>query len=271
MTRFQHRILQRALKIALRRPCPDRIARSGEEGKSQNCYIVSLDKGDDPYFAADGITNDGLSGILYDGKRYNKPHFLSFEELENLNLEIVHYYGLTDIRFKTPKAFLLHRITRIIYLRVQINRFIKALSQALFNRKDLVRIQRIELLRVLVQLYSEEKREHISALQIMMHMYGMKWALHPHGDSKYRKLRLILDSFVKSGELINHGDGYRVMGKAIVTLDEYEESERRHHQNVNLQRIIVLLTLVIVIFAAIQADIIKLPTLLDLTDLFRQQ
>lgn len=68
---------------------------------------------------------------------------------------------------------------------------------------------------------------------------------------------------VKSGELNKINHEYEVTGKAIITLERYEEQERRHVEAVKLQRKMVLLTIFLVIMAAVQAGLIKFPPLLD--------
>ena len=104
----------------------------------------------------------------------------------------------------------------------------------------------------------------------MSRLYSIRWIVHPDKNMQDKKLILYLDSFVESGDLIctNRHYSYTITGKALLTLDEYEESERRHQDNVRLQRLMVLLTLIMAFFTMVQADLIKLPTFFDFTNLY---
>ena len=108
-------------------------------------------------------------------------------------------------------------------------------------------------------------REHngIGIIDLMTKLYSMNWVLHPSADEQQQKLELYLDSLVESGELNNVNHEYVVTGKAISTLERYEEEERRHSEAVKLQRKMVSLTIFLVFMAMVQAGLIKFPPLLD--------
>jgi hypothetical protein len=54
-----------------------------------------------------------------------------------------------------------------------------------------------------------------------------------------------------------------VSGKAITTIERYEEEERRHTEAVKLQKKMFWLTILLLFVATVQSGVIKLPTLLD--------
>ncbi|WP_218104312.1 hypothetical protein, partial [Methylophaga muralis] len=68
-----------------------------------------------------------------------------------------------------------------------------------------------------------------------------------------------------SGELKKVNHEYVVTGKAISTIEKYEEEERRHTVAVKLQKRMVALTILLAFIALVQSGIINLPVLLDLT------
>jgi len=131
-------------------------------------------------------------------------------------------------------------------------------------------VERLELLRLILKHYIRTGEKDINSIDLMSSLYSIRWIVHPDKDAQETKLILYLDSFVESGDLIctNNHYSYTITGKALLTLDEYEKSERRHQDNVRLQRLMVLLTLIMAFFAMVQADLIKLPTLIDLTNIF---
>ena len=77
------------------------------------------------------------------------------------------------------------------------------------------------------------------------------------------RLEVYLESLVSSGELKYENMGYVLTDKAISTLENYEEEERRHIATVKVQRALVWLTIMIVLIGLIQAGLIKIPPLID--------
>ncbi len=94
------------------------------------------------------------------------------------------------------------------------------------------------------------------AMDILTHLYSMRWVAHPDSDSLETRIQLFVDSFVESGEISQIDScNYSVTGKAINTLSQYEEQERRHVENKKLQKRMLCLTLAIVGVRLLQAAI----------------
>jgi hypothetical protein len=106
----------------------------------------------------------------------------------------------------------------------------------------------------------------ISSLDLMSRIYSMRLFLHPSWEAQYEKLKLYLDSLVSSGEVEKINDEYVVTGKAISTIEKYEEDERRHTEAVKLQRKMLWLTIIAVAFTIVQSGVVKLPTIFDFSD-----
>ena len=131
--------------------------------------------------------------------------------------------------------------------------------------KKLITKDRIDLLRFMISDQIDRSDKGIHSLDLMTKLYSMKWVVHPEGDQQQEKLELYLDSLVKSEDLELINDEYVVTGNAIRTMGKFEEEERRHVENVKMQKRMLWLTFVIALVALIQAGVIKLPTLLDLS------
>jgi len=99
----------------------------------------------------------------------------------------------------------------------------------------------------------------------MTKLYSINWILHPKGNEVETKLDLYLDSLVDTGEISKPNTEYVVNGKAINTIEAYEQAERRHQDNVKSQKRMILLTFILATLALVQSGIIKLPTLIDLS------
>ena len=123
----------------------------------------------------------------------------------------------------------------------------------------------MDLLRFMMEDQLDRTHAGITALDLMTKIYSMRLFLHPSLEVQERKVDLYLDSLVSSGELNKINNEYVVTGKALSTIEKYEEEERRHAESVKIQRKIFWLTIIAVIFAIVQSGVIKLPTLIDFT------
>jgi hypothetical protein len=99
----------------------------------------------------------------------------------------------------------------------------------------------------------------------MAKLYTMRLFLHPSWEVQERKVELYLDALVHSGELRKVNNEYVVNGAALITLETYEEEERRHTEAVKLQARMFWLALIAALFAFVQTGLVKLPTVVDLS------
>ena len=247
------------------RSCDSRIPRSGEEGEKVNCFVVALDRESEPYFVATGYEKGILTGLKWNGERYADDDSISIDELNDGKLRITHYYGLSEVIYSNVYDLAWNYLSRINYLKIHIYRYVSSAHQYFFNKKKLVTKKRMELIQFMMNDQLDREHQGIGVIDLMTKLYSIKWVLHPSGDEQQNKLELYLDSLVDSGELKKVNTEYVVTGKAISTIEKYEEDERRHTEAVKLQKKMVSLTILIAFVAIVQSGIIKLPVLLDLT------
>ncbi|MBW7471700.1 hypothetical protein [Marinobacter sp. F4218] len=259
-------LLKRLLPRLIARSCESRIPRSGKRGEAVNCYVVAMDRNYEPYFLATAFDGNKLSGLKWDGRSYSEDLDLSLSELLHGQLSITHYYGLSEVTFSSIYDFAWHYFTRIIYLKIRLYRHIDASFQYFFNKKRLVTKRRMDLLAFMVEDQLVRTHKGIDLLSLMSKIYSMRMFLHPSREVQREKVRLYLESLVQSGELRKVNTEYVVEGKAIETLEKHEETEQRHTEAVKLQRKMFWLTFVAVTFAVVQAGVIKLPTIIDLSN-----
>lgn len=246
--------------------CDSRIPRSGKEAEAVNCYVVTVDRNDEPYFVATGLEGEVMSGFKYDGESYADSANLNFSELENGNLNITHYYGLSEINYNSIYDAAWHYVTKIIYIKIKIYRHIDKTHQYFFNKRKFVTKKRMDLLRFMMDDQLDRTHDGIDSLSLITKLHSMRLFLHPSWELQHKKNELYLDSLVQSGELNKTNNEYVVTGKSISTIEKYEEEERRHTEAVKLQRKMFYLTIIAVIFAIVQTGVIKLPTVLDFSN-----
>ncbi|MBJ7551406.1 hypothetical protein [Marinomonas ostreistagni] len=252
------------LPKVISRSCESRIPRSGEEGEKVNCFVLALDRDNEPFFVATGFEKGLLTGLRWNGERYAEEHTVSIDDLNDGNLRITHYYGLSEVIYSSVYDLAWNYLSKAVYLRIHLYRYISSAHQYFFNKKKLVTKKRMELIQFMMNDQLDREYNGIGVIDLMTKLYSIKWVLHPSADEQQNRLELYLDSLVESGELRKVNTEYVVTGKAISTIEKYEEEERRHTEAVKLQKKMVSLTILIAFVAIVQSGIIKLPVLLDL-------
>lgn len=247
------------------KPCPPRISRSGENGKKVNCYAIYVDKNSSPYFWAEKYENNVISGKLWNeiSHLYDIEHSMLLSEFTNYDLNITHYYGLSNISYKNIYNLAWNFITKWNRRKIRFQNCFENTQQRLFNRQKLVTKTRMELLQFMMEDQLDREHKGIDIINLMDGLYSTRLFLHPSADYQQKKLELYLESLVATGELNKINKEYVVTGKAISTIEKYIEEEDRHSEAVKLQKRMCWLTVILAIAAIVQSGMIKLPTLLD--------
>lgn len=265
MNKFQVFLAKPFLQWALGRPSPERIPRSGQEGAAVNCVSFRVDKDAKPYLWVSALVGTKLHAEQFDGDRYSTPVEVDLRDLDGKDFHFVHYYGLASVTYSGLWDLVWGRIAKIPYIKIRTHRTLESISQYFFNKKRLVAKKRVELLKLMVEKRIEGEGPMMT-MEVAIAMYSLQWILHPGKDEHQKELELYLESLVASGDLVKtKGYLYEATGSAIQTIERYEEEEARHVENVRMQRFTVALTFAIAILTVIQAGIVKLPILLDLS------
>lgn len=252
------------LPSVLARKCESRIPRSGEKGEQVNCFTVSIDKAGEPYLIALELDGDNLKCIEWNGQRYEIDTTVTLTSIQPSQFHITHYYGLAEVRYFGIMDFVIGRLTRWPYIKIHFVQSLSKFDQYLFNKKKLVTKQRVDLLRFLVS-QALEGHDSFGEIDLMTQLYSIKWVLHPDQDSQRSKLEFYLESLVDTGELKKVNHKYILTGHAVRAIEEYEEQERKHTENVKIQGRMFWLTLAIALLTLVQAGLVKLPPLFDFT------
>lgn len=256
------------LKRLIARSCESRIPRSGSRGEAVNCYVVAIDREDSPYFVATAINENGLEGLQWNGRAYADALSLSMAEVVASKLNITHYYGLAEVTYDSIYDAAWHYLSKIAYVKISLHRELDSTSQYFFNKRKLVTKKRIDLLRTMMDDQLDREQDGIEFFDLMEKIYTLRLFLHPSMEQQNKKVQLYLDSLIASEDLVRVNTEYVVTPRAIGTIERYEEEERRHTEAVKLQRLMFGITILGVVFTAVQAGFIKLPTVIDLSKLF---
>jgi hypothetical protein len=265
MSKLKRLILFWLLKPPLEKQCPARLSLFGKGSEKNNCYNVFLLLNGKRNIIIQSIDSKGIRGKEYDGNSFSKDCVVPFESLSHIDIEILHFYKSSRVSYKKLFDFFIWEKTKIFYLIIYGHILTYKCSQFIYNRRRLVTIQRMKILEVLVNNHIEQAGKGIGLIDIITRLYSIKWVGHPDGDQQQNKISLYLDSLVDSGELTKNGANYHVTLKAISTLEKYEEDDKRNRTQTQLQWMMISLTIILAVTAVIQAGIIKIPTIVDLT------
>lgn len=247
---FKDKIAILALKLALRRPAPARIPRTLPKAKTVNCFVIQIGDSEEKWpFLAEASTAYGLEGQWWDGDAYKIPCCLSFAGIGLRRIEITHYISVYEFTSASPFKFLLAELSAYHWLYIAKDR----IRQAIFNRKKLVRADRIQVLRIALENSVKVRDFSMSPTTLMSLLYSNRWVFHPDKDTLIRYCSFLLSSLAASGDLIEQQGIYTLAGKALATISEYEEDYRRHRDQILLQRILAILTVALVMVGAVQA------------------
>ena len=242
--------IRRALLIVVEKPAPDSIPLSAREKVRKRDYYTAMFEQDvgNRGFLVDAVENHVVRGRWVSRSANPEPATIELIELTTVPLEIRQYLSELEIVYSSPREFVWHH-----YLHLPRLKLAKELaSQWIYARKILLRADRIDILRRLLESDIQE-RDRISTMEMMNDLHGRRWPVHPQALAIYRYTELLLQSLAKSGDLEEQNGAYRVLPKAIETIVIHEVEDRRHQGNVKLQLWVVGLTLVLAIIGAIQA------------------
>lgn len=249
-----------AIWLALRKPAPERIPLSDRQRTSARDYfLVYLDDGEVRWrFLVRGANKFGVDGLWYeDDATQGVPTSIPTSNISDYRPRITQYFGEMEIAYDSYAEFVLYQIFRL----PNIFRVRRRIARFFFQRRHLIREDRIRVLQLLVDETIREANEEIhgrgfvwfSAPAIMYRLYGPYYDLHPQFEELRRYYRVLLDSLVESGDLVNELASYRISARSMMTLANYAEDDRRHRDQVRQQGILGVLTFALVAVGAAQA------------------
>jgi hypothetical protein len=258
------RITKAVLSALLSRPCENTISRSGEKGAAVNCFVIAIDKGEQPYLLVQSLDGDEIDCIQWDGDQYSNKLKLALTDFSPKDFHITHYFGLNEINYNGIFDYIINRVTLWPYITIGSVGILSRFDQYFFNKRKLISEKRIELLKLIVNATLDGRLGH-GPLDMMTTLYSIKWFSHPQGQEARAKLDIYLKCLEETGELRKHNHKYVITGQALRAIEDYEEQERKHTENVKIQRFSLTVALTIAALTFVQAGLVRLPPLLDLS------
>lgn len=251
----------------LQRGAPAQVPRSGAAGEAVNCYVLEVPRNGQPYLMLSSIHGDVVEALEWDGTQFATPQQIALATIRPDEVKVTHFYGLAELTFSGLENAARARRWKLPYFRLRLLRWKTRAAQWLFNRRDLKAGERIAVLRDVVAAVRNSNHDAVDAFSLMTSRHGPQWSRHPNWEQLRRGLNRHLSGLVDTGELRRDAGSQLFIptGQAYKTLEESDDTDRRHRDNFRLQVAIGALTLVGAFMAAVQANVVKVPTLVDFT------
>lgn len=249
----------------LEKQIPDSgVVRVGKGAELVDAKVIKFMHGDDPWLIVEERKGDELACSTWNGNTHAGRTNYPINRFTDRQYRITHYYGTSTIYYDGLVDYAKGYYLRIVYVLIDARRALELAGTFLYNRRRLVRHHRLELLTFMIEQAAGGK-SLFSAIDLMTDMHTVRWITHPDGESVQDRLKLYLDSLVDTGELTKSGSDYQLTGYALKLVEERSEQERKDKQARLIQWLIAVLTFVTAVLTIVQAGLVKLTPLIDLT------
>lgn len=241
-----------ALTIALKKPSPATIPLSLPRAAANDFYSPEL---------LEPLTNTRSAYVLgREGKNYSGLYFneatgggyeatILAKTIDQHQFQVRHYLRGYEFRSRSPLLFIVQQLIRWPHIVIMSDR----VAQFFFNRRQLARHDRIELLRMFIAKTMENPQYRINATDLLQDLHSLRSFSHPERNTIINYYRLMLRSLADTGELTLADHSYTLTGRGIATLAQYELEERRFRESIGQQRLVGKLTWVVIGVGILQA------------------
>lgn len=229
-------LLQFAINRALKKPAPFSysVTRPGSlshdfcsvrfESLEGDEKILVYQKDHDVYKGFRWGVSGDREDVIFDSRELN---------VQEYSMQIVHFYKGHEFSFCSAAKFLIFNIFRLHRLLALRERA----SQFWYNQKQLLRHERIDVLRHMIDRKLENHNDIVNTVSLLMTMESRKFIYHPDKEKHLARLKLILDSFVTSGDVKIVSSGYVITPQAFITLTSHALDEQYHNDQVKAARV----------------------------------
>lgn len=172
-------------------------------------------------------------------------------DLINLKPSFLQVYG--DTRFTYKTAWSLFWALATFYPARSL--WWDKVLQRRYNRTELVRADRMKVLRYFLGRTIDKQDFRTSVVSLMAGLHSLRSMEHPRYQETEGYYEIVLESLVVSGDLERNGPYYSLAHKAVATLEHFDEQEERHNDMVTQQVRIRRLTHVLIAVTILQAVI----------------
>lgn len=262
---FRLHVLRRFLPQINNSFCPASIPRSGPAGKAVNCFVMYIGSDHPPMLAE---TYDPHTESLFcrewwgeEGSYSTAVRQISLHDLLDLKISIKHYFGLAELNYDGVFDYWLRCHSGWSTGLINAGRVLTSLKRRWVNRRKLVAHNRQSILialhnaqlNTLAEARTVEAPRGCTNWQVYVALHGMDAFYRVDRHAELSRIHFYLDSLRQTEEVIAEDGQYFITGIGIRTISDYEEQERKHQEQVILQRQIAFVGLLAALAAAVPA------------------
>lgn len=239
-----------AFRLALRRPAPNEIPMS-HNLQGRNYFTVYLGEIEERWrLRVESVQAECVNGYWHEngaGHPASVPNSL----IHTFSFRIIHYYKELQLEYRSPIKFIFDQFFFGASLKLAKERC----AQFFFNQRALVRRDRIQVVRLILDRTLQDRNYRTSEFGMMTMLYGPRWVQHPNYRNLANYYRIVLDSLVVSGDLSRADNAYALAPQAFVTLADFEQDEQRHRDQIRHQKVLGALTAALVVVGLLQVAV----------------
>ncbi|HFT8007804.1 TPA: hypothetical protein ACU9T0_000920 [Burkholderia cenocepacia] len=244
--------LRRALARAAGRLAPNPIPLSGLRAVFRDYYHVEImgqDEGQAWGLLLSGVNSQGVEGFWWNGNMYDEARVVPWSDIEGATVEFRYYLRMHEFYTTSPVEFELRNLLQIYRLIVASD----GVLQRLYNKRSPTTVDRLTVLKHIVSREVEGQRGGVGAITLSGHLHGTRSVFHPRRERRYAYYDLVLRSLEDEGLLERRDMMFVLHPRALTALHNYDNEERRHKTNRNIQIALGVLTVLSVAAAVAQA------------------
>ncbi|TPA20936.1 hypothetical protein DXJ84_24785 [Vibrio parahaemolyticus] len=245
---------KKILEILLRKPASNAIPRTGDRALSVDSNVVYLKAQDGQWtLLVRKLDDNGVYGKFWLNEVETEEFCIPFSLLKSYEADITHFYGIYDLRYNSFSQYFFEGIVPVDKVRIVLGKA----QQFLFNRKQLIRSERVEALKIILEQDLENRNFKTSAVHLTTLLHSNKWVYHPDKTRQIKYNELLLKSLADSGDLeIDRSDfGFKLSPKALTTIADYENDMRKHQEAMSQAKAMKWLTFALIFVGLIQAGV----------------
>lgn len=230
---FRNTFKKIAVRYGMTRPAPNTIPLSFPRAAENDFFSVDLYRSDgNRRLWATSAKKDEVSGVSWDsGESRDDVIRFDSEDFKSAEVVVTYYYRGFEFSFRNGLWLIAFDLLYIAKLWV----LLKSAQQGLFNNKELVMYERMELLRWMVNRSLDDRAVALSALSIATELNSNRWFFHPGRRRHQNYINLMLESLESSGDLQrDQHNFFRVSPQALASLDEYERAAQSHSDSIKV-------------------------------------
>jgi hypothetical protein len=250
ITAIKGAIINLALKIAMRRPAPDRIPMSPPRSLQNNFYEIHLvEDAPSTYVLVRDRTPAGIIGFRFGEAGTRTEVSVAKADFANYGFQSIYYLKGFVLTVHSALLFIIGAITRFPRFLIWMER----VAQAIFNRRYLERQDRLNVLRIFRDKTVERDDFAIGEIALVQIIHSSRGLHHPRRYELLRYYQLLMESFVADGYLAQTNGLFRLYPLGFSGLAGLELEEQRYQGNRRQQNLMGLFTFVLVGIGLIQA------------------